>query len=182
MKLWISRIGLSIVLSLVAISFYSSATDTLATTATFSVPGDLSPWLFTEELPTAGDGEAVSVSDWVYMISGDVAYRTQVTETGDLQSWIPATNTLITPRRTHVLVTDGQHIYAIGGMATSDGSRLSSVEFTTVEPDGSLTTWSETTPMDTVRFGPSATIYNGRLYVAGGSTSPSSWLNTVIHK
>ena len=63
------------------------------------------------------------------------------------------------------VVTDGTHLYAVGGF---DGTRTNTVDMTTVLADGSVAAWQAVAGMTVGRDGPAVGIVNGKLYSAGG--------------
>jgi len=73
----------------------------------------------------------------------------------------------LTHARAHMpVVSDGLHLYAVGGY---DGNRTASVDMTSVLLDGSLAAWQAVVGMTVGRDErPAVGIANGRLYAAGG--------------
>ncbi|MBI4248989.1 MAG: hypothetical protein HY611_05755, partial [Elusimicrobia bacterium] len=71
------------------------------------------------------------------------------------------------------------YVYMIGGV---DGSRLDTVYFAPLNPDGTVTstgTWTAATKLPAVRESPSAVIHSARMYVLGGNDSGGSAANTA---
>lgn len=79
-------------------------------------------------------------------------------------------NSMKSPRFYHSSVTFANHIYLLGGSNGID--HLSSVEMSSVNNDGSLTSWQLMEPMQFKRMHPAATVYNNFLYVSGGEVNP----------
>ncbi|HEX9075972.1 MAG TPA: hypothetical protein VF932_09340 [Anaerolineae bacterium] len=70
------------------------------------------------------------------------------------------------PRGALAVVLWKDHIYAIGG---HDGNSVqSSVEYTVVNPNGSLDTWQTTTSLGQARYALAAVAAAGRIYAVGG--------------
>jgi len=69
-----------------------------------------------------------------------------------------------------ILEANGR-IYAIGGV---DGIRfLASAEYSTIQDDGTLSTWRMTAPLNEERGFFSAVAHNGFIYAAGGGNGPN---------
>ena len=116
----------------------------------------------------------VIVNGYAYAIGGDDSYgnvtasvewATVVTPTCALADWTPVAS-LSTPRTRAAVVADGNHIYVIGG--SDENGPLATVEWTTVQPDGSLSGWTAGSPLNEAREGATAVIANGYVYVIGG--------------
>jgi hypothetical protein len=96
------------------------------------------------------------------------------TNQGNWLYWYPSSVVLPAARSyTAVAVNDNQ-FYLVGGRDTS-GNSLSTVHTATINPNGTIGTWSTTGMQDLTtpgaRFGHTVHIYNGVLYVVGGNTS-----------
>ncbi len=84
-------------------------------------------------------------------------------------SMLTATTPLPEQRERHASVTDGTHVYVLGGEPDIDTVNLNSALRAAVQADGSLGPW---TPLPTMPFAHaylSAAYHDGRIYVAGGS-------------
>ena len=83
--------------------------------------------------------------------------------------WIPGWREaapMTMPRAGAAIVTAGDRVYAIGGI---DGRRfLKAVEFARILPDGSLTPWEPTAPINEERGFFDAAVLDGYIYIAGG--------------
>ena len=88
---------------------------------------------------------------------------------GHASEWIAGwqqTEPMTTRRAGAAVVHVGKRIYVLGGV---DGIHfLRSTEFTTIQPDGTLTPWQGTSPMTEERGFFSAVQYRGYLYAVGG--------------
>lgn len=119
---------------------------------------------------------SVVYKGYLYAIGGSVdktsVEYTQINAGGTLSSWMELTATpLNTPRGGHGSVVYNGYVYAIGGYNTSSGN-LSSVEYAKVnDDDGTLSGWTvlSAAPLNTPRNSHSCVVYNGYLYVIGGS-------------
>ncbi len=154
--------------------------------------GNLGAWTPTTSLtfPRTLLGAAV-VGKWLYVVGGasgcdlvgDTKYatveRAEIFPDGTLGPWVSVAS--LTHGRAHMpVVTDGLHLYAVGGY---DGSRTDSVDMTTVLPDGSLAAWQPVAGMTVGREAAAVGLANGRLYAAGGLFEGilASSEGTVIH-
>jgi N-acetylneuraminic acid mutarotase len=81
--------------------------------------------------------------------------------------WMPAT-AFQQPRRALAAAGSGNHIYVIGGINDKD-EYVRSVEFTTINSDGSLEPWRKTSSLIEARFYHAAVSVNGYLYTLGGA-------------
>ncbi len=141
--------------------------------------GNLGAWTFTGPLSFPRfTTRAVVVGNFLYVVGGangcglgdavlfTSVERAAILPNGTLGPWVAVA--ALTRGRAHMaLVTDGIHLYAVGGF---DGSRTNTVDMSTVLSDGSLTPWQLVTPMTIGREAPGAAIVNGMLYAAGGLT------------
>jgi len=116
----------------------------------------------------------VIVNGYAYAIGGDDGYgnvtasverATVITTTGALADWTHVAS-LSTPRTRAAVVADGNRIYVIGG--TDGNGPLATAEWATVQPDGSLSGWTTTSPLNIAREGAAAVVANGYIYVIGG--------------
>ena len=139
--------------------------------------GSLGPWTATTALTfPRGFLGAVVVGKYLYVAGGAngcglvtatkyaTVERAEILPDGTLGPWT-AMASLTNPRAHMPVVSDGIHLYAVGGY---DGTRTNSVEMTTVLPDGSLASWQAVAGMTVGREAAAASIANGRLYAAGG--------------
>lgn len=110
-----------------------------------------------------GDDDAGTPYDTVYVAAIDPA-------TGELAPWT-ATTSLPAPRKAYVALSDGSHIYVIGGAGQSATSEVS---YSEVAADGALGPWAPTEPLLFPRYRHSGVIANGNLFVLGGALAASS--------
>ncbi len=79
-----------------------------------------------------------------------------------------ATTPFNIPRHAHTSVVYNGYLYVIGG--TSDGvTCFNDVQYAPINADGSLGTWQSTTSFNTGRRSHTSVVYNGYLYVMGGT-------------
>src|SRR3989442_10599877 len=142
-------------------------------------------WISTTPLPIAISGSgALATSNNVYSMGGDFQDRTGIgcpcgatvqvffaprLSDGSLGPW--TTTTPLPDFRAHFtpLLADGM-VYAIGGHRLDGIAQGSSTSF--VAPllsDGSIGSWSTTASLPMTDFSYGATVFNGRIYVVGGS-------------
>ncbi|MHC1733387.1 MAG: choice-of-anchor D domain-containing protein [Bacteroidales bacterium] len=87
------------------------------------------------------------------------------------------TSNLVTPRYMHGVARWGNNLYVLGGEG-SGAAILSSIERTTINPDGSLSAWQIIGQLSSARRYLKAIAVDGLLYVVGGDTSTGR-VNTV---
>lgn len=160
--------------------------------APINADGTVGTWNTTQVLPSARNGlTAVAVRGRMYIMGGTTGsylattHYATITASGTLGTWTAATS--FTDARTgQTSVTYGDYIYVIGG---TNGTRFSSIEYAKVTDTGALATdadgagpcttaWCSTTSMNSARDSLTSVVYNGRVYVIGGSDG-TSFLNTV---
>ena len=130
---------------------------------------------------------AVAYKGYLYVTGGQQAASTFTNTTeyapinsdGSLGTWVTSSNTFTTARYGHVAGAYNGKLYVVGG-GDAANAPLGDVKYATINADGSLGTWSDTTAMltsvaarDTDGF-----IYGGRLYILGG-VNGSTYLNAV---
>jgi len=98
------------------------------------------------------------------------------------QVWVAGwqqTEPMNTRRAGAAVLRSGDYIYAIGGIDGVDF--LTSVEYSRIKADGSLTPWHRTAALNEARGFFDAVAYQGYLYAVGGANGPSGehLLNTV---
>jgi len=94
----------------------------------------------------------------------------RIEKNGDLGSW-QQTSSLNQGRFYLAAVVVGQFIYALGGGSGpigEDNQPIASVERATINPDGSLSSWSIVSYMQLPRRGLKAVVVNNRIYAIGG--------------
>ncbi|MBI5526181.1 MAG: hypothetical protein HY897_07585 [Deltaproteobacteria bacterium] len=122
---------------------------------------------------------SVVVNGRLYVIGGcsasscdpaekDVRFATLMAD-GTIGGWSSA-NDLPANRRGHAAVAHHGRIYVTGGTIGPDGefNTADTVFVATVNPDGTLGVWSETTKMLDKRYDHASVVYNDYLYVLGG--------------
>lgn len=140
--------------------------------------GRISPHIF-------GHGDYLYVNGGTYCSGAGGSCNTK-TVYGDLQyaKLDPAGQTigytggtsLNTARYYNTATAYNGHIYVTGGCTNNGGGYVSctgtsSVEYATINSDGTLGSWVSTTSLPAARWGHAAAAYNGYLYITGGCTS-----------
>ncbi|HZI21664.1 MAG TPA: hypothetical protein VFD76_04085 [Gemmatimonadales bacterium] len=152
-------------------------------------------WTKTDSLPVGLSGHALAAgtlpgtpaTSVVYVVGGadstntprdSVLYAT-VSATGSLGAWVKtmtlpgpvafAAAVVATPANSPV--TGTSYLYVIGGDSTAGGKPVATVYRGTLSATGAVTAWSATTSLPTPVHSPGAVIFNGSVYVAGGSGS-----------
>lgn len=168
---------------------------TIAQAATFS-PSQIN-WTQTTSLPYPSEGHGAhfltidsgaNPGNLVYVTGGTdstLSARTDVVvgeidATGNIISWLPATplsdarvfhaTATASPWNALVDTVEAGYLYVIGGNNAA-GEVQSTVLFTPVAKDRSLTGWSATTPLPVPLHSAGAAILRSWLYVVGGATT-----------
>jgi len=94
--------------------------------------------------------------------------------------WNTNPTPLPVPLIEHASVVYNGKIYVLGG-SSIDGNRRNTVYFADILPDRTVGTWMTTTPLPQAREDFEAVVWNGFVYVMGGSTTGGAYLDTVLH-
>jgi YVTN family beta-propeller protein len=132
--------------------------------------GSLGPWAPTTPLPKPYfDYATVAIGNHVYLITGangsmDVYYA-PIFADGSVGQWIP-TVPLDPSRQTFAAAAYGNFLYVSGG---NSGGTIDRVTYTSVNPDGSLNPWQNTTALPEPIQSHTMVATRGRLYVVAPS-------------
>jgi N-acetylneuraminic acid mutarotase len=142
--------------------------------------GSLGTWQATTSLPSPRANLcAITAGGYLYAIGGDdVTIQSTATvyvasldpDTGSVGPW-SVTTAMPAPRQGFSALTDGNHIYVIGGDTPAVGSQ---VLHSRIGTDGTLGPWETNEPLLVPHFRHSAAMANGLLFVLGGATSPTN--------
>ncbi len=161
-------------------------------------------WTATTGLPVGLSGHAVAAATLpgttptsvVYVAGGadstdvprdSVLYAT-VSNTGSVGAWTKTTvlpapvafAAAVVATPTNSQVTGSSYLYVIGGDSTASGKPVATVRVGTLSATGAVTAWSTTTALPAALHSAGAVIFNGSVYVAGGSTSGNVPVATVF--
>src|SRR5260370_25922114 len=115
-----------------------------------------------------------------------VRYAT-VSDTGTVGVW-SSTTVLPAPRAfaaaaiatpANSPVTGSSYLYVLGGDSTASGKPVATVYVGTLSSTGAVTGWTTTTPLPAAVHSLGAVIFDGTVYVAGGSGSGNAPVATV---
>lgn len=143
--------------------------------------GSLNPWQFNTSLPAARLGNQLAFANgYLYHLGGhnnttlfDTTHYTSINNGGlGLTGTWASTASLGTARSLHGAVAHNGRIYAFGGINSSN-TPLSSVEYATINQNGTVGSWTTTTSMPAPRAYFGSLIANGYIYVIGGYSSVS---------
>jgi hypothetical protein len=179
---------------------YWAKLDTTTYTITSPTPGTgaaCTQWCTATSynLPGARAGlAAVAYNGYLYAIGGfdgtparsTTVYYAKVGANGEPISW--STTTALGTERSYASATAyGNKLYVFGGQsnaATGGITGAGSIQYATINPDGTVGTWTNTTTnMPSARWGMTVMQYNGYMYVVGGAsgtTTQSSVEYTLI--
>ena len=137
--------------------------------------GSTGTWSTTNSLATARSYfSTVSYNGYMYAMGGSgdtgdlnsVEYA-PINTNGTVGSW-SATTTFTDPRVGHTSVAYNGYVYLLGGV-DSYGDRYNVVQYAQINANGTLGAWSTTTAFATPRAYHTSAVYNGYMYVFGGS-------------
>src|SRR6266478_4429329 len=161
-------------------------------------------WTATTGLPVGLSGHAVAAATLpgttptsvVYVAGGadstdvprdSVLYAT-VSNTGSVGAWTKTTvlpapvafAAAVVATPTNSQVTGSSYLYLIGGDSTASGKPVATVRVGTLSATGAVTAWSTTTALPAALHSAGAVIFNGSVYVAGGSARGNVPVATVF--
>jgi len=144
--------------------------------AAVNADGSVGTWQSTTAYPRSTHAmPAVCYNGHIYVISGhhtgwyhsDVYYA-DLNPDGSILSWI-ATTSYPTGSNRHSAVAHNGYIYSVGGNNDNCyNPALNTVYAAPINPDGSLGSWTATTPLPTDRESAALVVYSGYLYSIGG--------------
>lgn len=166
---------------LYAIGGYNGSTvDTDAFMVPVKADGSLGTWTTTTAFPSTAryNQQAVAYNDYMYILGGATLSDTPSNEVhyapintdGTLGTWQAATS-FTTARWDHSAFAYNGYIYILGGRTGGSNAATNTVQYASINANGSLGTWTATTAFNTARYGQTAVAYNGYLYVLGGAAS-----------
>ncbi len=94
-----------------------------------------------------------------------------------LGAWT-ATTSMSSPRNAFTSVAYNGYLYVLGG-TVDDITRFNDVQYAPINSDGSVGTWRSTTSFNAGRRSHTSVVYNGYLYVIGGTPTGGGMLNDV---
>src|SRR5712692_5065111 len=160
-------------------------------------------WTSTTALPIGLSGHAVAAATLpgatqtsvVYVVGGadstnaprDTVWYATVSSSGAVGAW---TNTKVLPTSlaftaavvatpANSPVTGSSYLYVLGGDSTASGKPVATVYVGTLTATGAVTSWNTTTALPGAVHSCGAVIFNGNVYVAGGSGSGNGAVATV---
>jgi hypothetical protein len=137
----------------------------------------LGPWVTLPPFQTVRHGlEAIASGDFIYAIGGHDASvqplatvdRAEVNPDGTLGPWT-SMNVMNEPRPHAAAALSGETIYVVGGGVNA--YMTNTVEHAQIQPDGSLSAWTLTSPLEGDRTELAAVAHNGNIYALGGWTA-----------
>lgn len=145
--------------------------------------GTLSPWQNTTSLPQGLNGQGSLIyNNKLYQLGGVNTYGGGVTDSvifttvnvdGTLNSW-DTTSSLPIPSAMGLVLMANEKVYHIGGLTNGFG-RLNNVFFASINSDGTLSTWSQTTNLPEAVSAPFGFVFENSIFVMGGDgTTPQS--------
>lgn len=128
------------------------------------------------QLPAARrSGSLVTYNGYLYFLGGvdssytsmTTVYKSKIGANGEPTTW-SATSALGSVRGQLGAVAYNNKLYAIGGGDSSSFAALATTESASINPDGTISSWSASTSMPVSRMAHSVVQYNGYIYVLGG--------------
>jgi hypothetical protein len=164
----------------------------IASLLTLALPGLAAPWVQTTSLPDTYTGQSlVYASGYLYqagggsrnngILDGINVFFAQVHIDGTIGSWNAATS-LPEAVIYHAGVAANGFVYVLGGEQydPADGITITNiVYYARINSDGSLGSWQTANPLPNTLEFLSASVWNNRIYVIGGSDENGLLYNTV---
>ncbi|MDH4101476.1 MAG: hypothetical protein OEV28_12985 [Nitrospirota bacterium] len=154
--------------------------------AKLNADGSLGPWILEPKLmQTSRRGTvAVAHNNHLYAMGGysgiflSTVERARINPDGSLGPWIYEPNEMNDARYIHGAAIHGNTLYVVGGHNEATGGALNSVEYCTINPDGSVGPWRRTSPLNEARYLTTSTVVGDYLYVFGGFNG-KTYMQTV---
>ena len=153
----------------------NTARESAVLVAPINTDGTLGSWTATTALPTGLAGPtSVAYNGFLYVLGGNNTSFSVSTEVlfapihadGSIGNW-NTSSPLPTGCDLHASVAYNGYIYAMGGEINS-GDVLADVVVAPLNANGSVGTWTSTTPLTSGRVGLVSAAYNGFIYAIGG--------------
>ena len=138
--------------------------------------GTIGTWSTTTAFNTVRTNHStVAYNGFLYVIGGlnggsnelNTVQYAPVNANGTVGTW-SATTAFTNGRDGHASVAYNGYLYVVGGY--NGTLSLNDVQYAPINSDGTVGTWSTTTAFTTARTGHTSVVYNGYLYVLGGSS------------
>ncbi len=155
--------------------------------------GTVKAWTSTTAFTTARYGHAsVAYNGFLYVYGGCSAstsgncstfsaagQKAAIASDGTVGTWSSSGITAFTTARYgHVALAYNGFMYVIGGCSANTSAGCSTfqagVQKAAIAADGTIGSWSATTAFTTARYGHTALVYNGFMYVIGGCSASTS--------
>ena len=155
-------------------------------TASALTAGDVGPWTSTSNLDTASTTtDAVAYNGYLYNVGGrdsslnalDIVQYAPLSSNGSVGTWITSPNTLPSGQWRSSIVENNGYLYSLGGI--NGGGQIASVYYAPINSNGSVGTWTSTTPLPQATQSAGATVYGNHIFIFGGGQSGGN-VNTVI--
>jgi N-acetylneuraminic acid mutarotase len=157
--------------------------------AKINTDGTIGAWSSTTSFATSRSGHtSIVYNGYIFIMGGsnitipqyynDVQYaKVNLDGTIDSGSW-PSTTPFPIAREEHTSVVYNDYIYIIGG--TNGSTYYNDVQYAKVNLDGTIDpgAWNSTTSFPNLRAGHTSVIFNGYVYIIGG-TNGSTYYNDV---
>lgn len=181
--------------------------DTGSGTITSANPGTgaCSGWCTTSaySLPSARSNfSLVAYNGFLYAVGGldasgartNTVYIAKLGANGEPQLWHPSSSDkstwvywytdsgLSSTRSSLGAAAYNNHLYIIGGLTgTGTGSAVNTVQTASINPSGTLGSWTSLTSLSSPVYGNDIQVYNDRLYVIGGAASVGGTPTTNVY-
>ena len=167
--------GAAILLAILSLTAFSIV---LAEGVPYAVQENWDSWVYKAPMPTPRNSlGAVAVNGIIYAVGGD-GVDCDKTEMYDPATdvWTNKTS-MPTPRKSFGIAAFKEKIYVIGGLNCTDRNNDVITGLNEVY-DPKTDTWQTKAPMPTIRYGISANVVNGKIYLIGGKNA-SGWIDGV---
>ncbi len=153
--------------------------------APINANGTVGAWTATTSFPTAREFHtSVAYKGYLYVMGGyggaylnDVQYA-PINANGTIGVWT-ATTSLTAGRAYHTSVVYNGYLYVMGGVDDVGYMALNDVRYAPINANGTIGSWTATTSFATARYGHTSVVYNGYLYIMGGTDDGGGNINDV---
>ena len=128
---------------------------------------------------------SVTYNGYVYVMGGgsNAVYYAPLNYNGSVGSWTISSNTLPQALHEATSVTYNGYVYVMGGATgSSSATATNTVYYAPLNSNGSVGSWTTSaSTLPQALYGATSVIYNGYVYVMGGSNNSGGYLNTVYY-
>ena len=146
--------------------------------AEIQADGSIGSWTSTTELPSPRCGYSLAVSNgYVYVFNGSGVIYAQINDNGTVGNW-ESTTSIPAARDGSRCFSNNDYVYITGGHSGMPITYYSNIWYAQTQPNGTIDSWTSTTPLPVVSAYHGCCIEDGNVYITGGQCL-TSYYNTA---